>query len=157
LGHDVYSAIVEELSGMAKSMTIEKLRKLQLTAEQLRSQAMQNLAQALKSGVIGSTEFPKGPRDKPFILVGGHWAASACCLLSLMPDLARQRLGSKDVCFSVPHTEALLLFGKGDRGYRDEMRALIREKESDGRKRLTWELFEYMGETASPLVEDTAD
>jgi len=139
---------------MVKSMTEENLQKMHLTAEQLRAQALQNLEHALKSGTIGSTEFPKGPGDKPFILIGGHWAASACCILPLMPGLARQKLQSQDVCFSVPHTEALLLFAKGDRVYRDEMRAMIREKESDGRKRLTWEFFEYKASSLAPFDEE---
>jgi hypothetical protein len=150
----VYWALVEELSGMVKSMTAQNLQKMHLTAEQLRTQALENLEHALTSGRIGSTEFPKGPRDKPFLVIGGHWAASACCILPLMPGLARQKLGSQEVCFSVPHTEALLLFPKGDRAYRDEMRAVIREQESDGRKRLTWELFEYRGNSVVPFDEE---
>ncbi len=70
-----------------------------------------------------------------------------------MPDLARNRLQCQEVCFSVPHAYALLLFPKGDRAYRDAMRALTKEKESGGRKPLTWELFEYKGQLAQAFVE----
>ena len=157
LGHDIYSAIVEEFTRTVKSLTLEKLHNLHLTPELARTQAQENLEQALKTGLIGSTVFPKGPQNKPFILIGGHWAASACCTLSLIPDLARNRLQCQEVCFSVPHTYALLLFAKGDRAYRDAMRAMAKEKESDGRKPLTWDLFEYKGQIAQPFSEDQDD
>ena len=157
VGHGIYSAVVEEFTGAVRSMTLEKLQQMHLSGDQLREQALHNLEGALKSGVIGSTEYPNGPHDKPFILVGGHWAASACCILPLMPDLARKKLGSEDLCFSIPHTYALLIFAKGDRNYREAMRALVREKESDGRKPLTFELFEYKGQSVVPFVEGNAD
>ena len=150
----MYWALVEEFIGSVKSMTVENLEKMHLTAEQLHAQAFQNPEHALTSGRIGSTEFPKGPRNNPFLLMGGRWAASACCILPLMPGLAREKLRSQEVCFSVPHTETLLLFPKGDRAYRDEMRAMIREQEPDGRKRLTWELFEYKGNSVVPFDEE---
>ena len=84
---------------------------------------------------------PNGPQSKPFILFGGHWAAATCILLPKLRVLAGTSLGTAELCVSVPHREAMLIFPRGDRAYREAMRAMIREKEGNGTKPLTFEFF----------------
>lgn len=67
--------------------------------------------------------------------------ASSCILLLDLYDLASKRLGTTDILVSVPNRDAMLVFPKGAAHYRQAMRALIREKESDGPKPLTFKLF----------------
>jgi len=68
-------------------------------------------------------------------------------------DLVAGPLGTRDLCASIPHREALLLFPRGDRAHRDAMRALVREKEGDGRKPLTFELFRLGDDGVKPFDE----
>jgi hypothetical protein len=86
-------------------------------------------------------------------LAGGHWAAAAAILLPGVRDLAVKALKTKDICASIPHREALLLFPKGTRTSRDAMRALIKEKETDPSKPLTFELFELTEAGPTPIDE----
>lgn len=78
--------------------------------------------------------------------------AATAILLPRLRDLVAGQVGSREICASIPHREAMLLFAKGDRAHRDEMRALVREKESDGRKPLTFELFELTDAGPKPLA-----
>lgn len=64
-----------------------------------------------------------------------------------------ERIGTADLCASIPHRDAMLLFARGDGAYRDAMRALVREEEGDGRKPLTFELFTRTEAGVQPFVE----
>jgi hypothetical protein len=66
-------------------------------------------------------------------------------------DLASKQLGTTDILVSVPHRDAMLVFPRGDATYRLAMQALIRAKESDEAKPLTFKLF---GLTQGGPVED---
>src|SRR5512138_395193 len=140
LGHDVFVTLVFDVGGMVRSVTGDDLRRLGLTADAAHARAVRNLEALAKAGKIDMASF-EGPSGKPFVLVGGTWAATAIVLPRLR-DVAAERIGTKDVCASIPHRDAMLLFAKGDRAYRDAMRALVREKESDGAKPLTFGLFD---------------
>ncbi len=124
-----------------RGVTSKDLATLRLDWAKARSQAMLNLEDLAKRQVIGMTVFPKGPGDLPFILGGGHWAAAAMILSPGLAKLAATKLATQEVCASVPHREALLLFPCGTPKTRRAMRALVREKESDGAKPLTFGLF----------------
>lgn len=77
----------------------------------------------------------------------GPWAGRSSAAV------ASNALHSENLVASIPHREALLLFAKGDVAYRDAMRALVREKESDRKKPLTFGLFELTDHGPTPLVE----
>lgn len=97
--------------------------------------------------------FPTGPAGQPFIVAGGHWDAAATVLLPGDGRRAVEALKTDAVLASIPHREALLSFHKGTRASRDAMRSLIREKESEGYKALTFELFELTEDGPRPFSE----
>lgn len=132
LGHGLYVTLVFDVGGMVRNVTGEDLERLRLTGDRAHARALRNLEKLAKAGGIEMASF-QGPHGKPFVLVGGTWAAAALLLPGLR-DVAAKRIGTVDVCASIPHRDAMLLFAKGDRRYRDTMRALVREKEGDGTK-----------------------
>ncbi len=143
LGQDTYEVLVKDLDGLVGNVTSEELNRLNLTPAEADTLAIGNLENLFISGEIKARLFPSGLEGKPFILVGGHWAAAGCILLSKLVESARRNLGSQNICFSVPHREALLIFPKGDRNYRNAMRTLIKEKEGNGSKPITFGLFAF--------------
>jgi hypothetical protein len=141
LGHGLHVALVHDLDGLVRNVVPEDLSTLGLTAEEAKERAIRNLESLAMSGAIGQQRFEAGPEKKPFVLFGGHWAAATCILLPGLRGMGVKNVGSEDLCICIPHREALLLFSKGDRKYRDAMRKMIRQHESDGRKPLSFELF----------------
>ena len=143
LGHSTHVTLVEDIGGAVKSLKSEDLNDIDLTPTQAYAKAIENLENLLISGVIQMQLFAQGPDGKPFILVGGHWGAAACILLPNLPSLAKNSLHTEEICLSIPHREALLIFAKEDRAYRDRMRAMIEEKEGNPAKPLTPGLFTF--------------
>jgi hypothetical protein len=153
LGHDLNVALVFDLGASVQSATAADLRALGLSVERAHEVALENLERLAERGDVRMAMFP-GPDSRPFVLVGGHWAAATSILL---PDLAGTgtavALGTRDVCASIPHRDAMLIFACGDRAYRDAMRAFVREKESGGSKPLTFGLFRLTDAGVVPLDE----
>lgn len=142
LGHDVHVVLVHDLKGAVRNVTREDLQQMGLTPDEARGLAIANLDKLAGSGAIGMKRFT-GPQGKPFILMGGHWAATASILVPQIIQSAARHLGCDAVCISIPNRDALLAFPKGDHAYRDEMVAMIRKNEGDNPKLLTFGLFEY--------------
>lgn len=141
LGHGLHVVLVHDLGDLVGNVLPEELQALGLTAEQAKKKAIENLQSLAKSGLIGQRRFD-GPGNKPFVLFGGHWAAATCILLPELFQMGVKNVGSEELCVCIPHREALLMFAKGDKAYRASMLEMIRERESDGRKPLTFALFE---------------
>lgn len=154
LGHGVYVTLVLDFDGLVRGVTRHDLSVLGLDWSGARARAMLNLATLANRQAISTQLFPKGPGGLPFILVGGHWAAAALILSPKLPGLASEKLGTHDVCASVPHREALLLFPCGTRESRNAMRALIRKNESNAPKPLTFGFFALRGGGAEPIADD---
>jgi hypothetical protein len=152
LGHGVRIALVEEVGpGLVKVYRPHgSVSKEALVA--LHSEAVQHLV-VMARDRIKIAMLNDGPQGKPFVLVGGDWAAATCILLPRLAQITGEALGTQELCASIPHRDAMLVFAKGDKSYRDAMRALVLEKESDGRKPLTYELFEITGGTIQPFTE----
>jgi hypothetical protein len=153
LGHSTHVTLVEDVGGAVKSLKSEDLNTISLTPTQAYERAIENLENLLMSGVIQMQLFAQGPDGKPFILVGSHWAAAACILLPNLPNLARNSLHTDEICLSIPHREALLIFAKEDRAYRDRMRAMIEEMEGNPAKPLTPGLFTFRADVPVALSE----
>jgi hypothetical protein len=153
LGHSTHVTLVEEMEGVVKSLKAEDLNALNLTPTQAYAKAIENLENLLIDGVIQMQRFAQGPNGRPFILVGGHWGAAACILLPNLPNLAKNSLQTEELCFSIPHREALLIFAKEDRVYCDQMRAMIEEMEGNPAKPLTPGLFTFQGDVPVALGE----
>lgn len=152
LGNGLVVALVYDLQGVVRNLLPEELPTLGLTEEQARKQAIDNLESLAQSGAIGQQRFT-GPDGKPFVLFGGHWAAATCLLLPGLRQMGLKNIGSEKLCVCIPHREALLMFSKGDREYRDTMLKIIRERESDARKPLTFALFELTPNGIQELKE----
>lgn len=154
LGHDIFVTLVVDLNGLVRGATAHDIAAFGLDWAGARSQAMLNLAALANRRAISMQLFPKGPGDLPFILAGGHWSTAALILSSKLPAFATSKLGTQDVCVSIPHREALLLFPCGTPASRRAMRALIRQKESNAPKALTFGLFALKPGGLEPLLED---
>lgn len=152
LGHGLHVALVHDLGGLVRNVTHEELANLGLNLEEAERRSVENLSLLFKSGDIKASRF-NGPDGKPFILMGGHWATATCILLPNLHGFAAKNLGSEDLCVCIPHREALLIFAKRDKAYRDLMRQMIREKETDGRKPLSFELFSLTSNGLTELKE----
>lgn len=152
LGHGLHVVLVHDLGGSVGNVLPEELTALGLTVEQAKKKAIENLELLAKSGAIGQRRFD-GPNQKPFVLFGGHWAAATCILLPGLRQIGLKNVGTEEICICVPHREALLMFPKGDKEYRSVMLKMIRERESDGRKPLTFDLFELTTAGVSELKE----
>lgn len=150
LGHGLHIALVHDLGGLVRNVLPDELSALGMSAEEAKARAIRNLESLAMSGAIGQRRFDAGPEKRPFVLFGGHWAAATCILLPELRQMGVKTVGAEELCVCIPHREALLMFSKGDRAYRDAMRRMIRQKESDGRKMLSFELFEL---TPSGLTE----
>jgi hypothetical protein len=154
IGHDVYVTLVFDAGGMVYGVTSRDLATLRMDWKAARSHAMQNLSDLAKRQIISTRFFPKGPGGSPFIVVGGHWAASAVILSTTFPAFAATQLKTDDVCASVPHREALLLFPCGTPESRRAMRDLIRKNESNAPKQLTFGLFALKNGHIDALPDD---
>jgi hypothetical protein len=153
LGHGIHVALIFELGTAAQNATPEDLHALRLSVDDAHRVALQNLERLIAAQKVKMTVLPSGPGSRPFVLVGGHWAAATSILLPNLAGTVAAPLGTQDLCASIPHREAMLIFGCGDRAYRDSMRALVREKESGGLRLLTYELFRLSENGVTPLVE----
>jgi hypothetical protein len=152
LGHDIYTSLVFDLDGLVQGVAQSDLDALNLTAAQAHEHALHNLERLADAQQIKMAQFA-GPQDRPFILIGGHWAAATAVLLPGLHGIAASATGSEDLLASVPHREALLVFARGDRAYRDAMRVLVHENESDAPKPLTFELFSLTAVGVEPFTE----
>jgi hypothetical protein len=150
LGNGLFVVLVHDQDGLVGNVVDTDLTALKLTPEAAYDQAIKNLEKLFKSGEIKTRVFPNGPHGQSFILAGGHWAAATAILLPELRGIAMGALKVDSICVSIPHREAMLIFPKGDSASREEFRKIIRERESDGRKPLTFELFEL---TADGVVE----
>lgn len=154
LGHGLFVALVLDDGGMVHTINRSELDQAHLTGAQARAIAVRNLKAMLSSGTIKTAVFEHGPQGRPFILFSDHWLAATCILLPDLYDVTSKPLGATDILVSVPNRDAMLVFPRGDASYRNAMRALIREKESDSRKPLTFKLFRL---TATGPVEDDTE
>lgn len=142
LGHGIQIVLVIERDGLVQNLRNEELEQLSMTADAAYDLAVENLDKLLKANAIGMQKL-NGPQGKPFILMGGHWATASAILDHGLLDWSTKILGTDEICISIPHREALLIFPRGDEAYRAEMLAMIRDKESDHNKMLTFGLFQY--------------
>jgi hypothetical protein len=154
LGHGIAVALVLDHDGIVEGVSAERLKRAQLSLDAAYALAAQNLESLLRSHTIKFQVFEDGPEGQPFVLVGGHWEAAAAILQPKLHALVASALKTTEICASVPHRDAMLIFPKGTRRSRDAMRALVREKESGAPKPLTFELFELTAKGPNPFHEN---
>ncbi len=77
----LHVVLVQDLHGLVKNVTPAELAQLKISPQEAHATALSNLERLLKSREIKLTAYPTGPGQKPFIVIGYHWAAAACILL----------------------------------------------------------------------------
>jgi tetratricopeptide (TPR) repeat protein len=159
LGHGLSIALGIEEGSQVRVLKEEDLAPLNLTPQDAQAHAIENLEALVLSGEAGFTFIPSGPGNLPFIVCAGHWASSSCLLLPRLWQLARAQLGADDLCASIPHRQALIVFAESDRPRRDAMRAMVRDQEAEAAAAgpLTWELFRVRENAVEPFVEGESE
>jgi uncharacterized protein YtpQ (UPF0354 family) len=151
LGHGLYTTMVYDLNGVVQNVRQEELEKNNLTNKEVFDKSLQNLDSVLKARQININRFD-GPGGTPFILVSDHWLSAATLLATNIHTLAKSGLGTDTIYASIPHRDVLILFPKCIGGQLDSFKQMIKDKESDGRKPLTFDLFQ-LDNTGLKVVE----
>ena len=141
LGYNLHVVLVFDEGTHVRNVQPKDLEAMHLSIGQEYERANSNLDELVKSGAIKMMAFPNGPNGQPFVLVGGHWAAATAILSQKVNEVAVRALKTSDLCVSIPHREAMLIFPSGSESSRQAFRAMIRTQEGDGKKPLTFELF----------------
>jgi len=153
LGHDLFVLLVHDHDGLVENVTPNDLTKLKLTPDAAHERALENLEKLFAAGQIKAMKYDKGPDNRPFIVVGEHWAAAACILLPNVRRFAQKNLGVDEILASIPHRDVMLLFQKPSKSDTAEMRNFVLEHEGESLKPLTFELFELTGSGPAPMAK----
>jgi len=153
-GHGLFVLLVQDQDGLVQNVTPDDLAAAKLTADVAHEKALANLEKLFSSGQIKAMKYEKGPHERPFILVGEHWAAAACIMLARVRSFAQKSLGQDDIVASIPHRDVMLLFPKPAKGALGEIRKFVVEHESEGRKPLTFEPFELTEKGPMAVVKE---
>jgi hypothetical protein len=152
LGHNVFAMLVHDLDGLCRNVFEGELAEVRLDASEAHRRALANLEQLAEGNAIQKALY-RGPEGMPFLLWSGHWLAASCARLPSLHAFASEILQTPELCVSIPHRESLLVFPRGTRAQRDQMRDIIRRNEGDASKPITWELFTLTPAGLAPLVE----
>ena len=150
-GHGLFVLLVQDQDGLVQNVTPDDLATAKLTAEAAHEKALDNLQKLFASGQIEAMKYDKGPNERPFILVGDHWASAACILLPKVRAFAQTNLGRDEIIASIPHRDVMLLFPKPANGDLAEIRKFVVAHEGEGRKPLTFEPFELTAKGPVPV------
>ena len=150
LGHDLVQLFAEDCDGTCRIASVDTLVVPGLTAEHAVARSLANLDDMLRRKEIPITQLSAG--DHKLVRFGDHWLAAACMLLPGVYELAKRVLGTAEIYAAIPHRDVLFVFGGGDPVFVQKARALMREHESEGRKPLTWELFELHPGNPKPVA-----
>ena len=140
LGHGLFATLVYDLNGLVQNVRKSEIEQSGLTAKQVFEIARINLDTALKSRQININRFD-GPDGLPFILFSDHWLSATSILSTNIEDFGKKNLNTDTVYASIPHRDVMLLFPKCQGKILEDFKKMIRDKESDGPKPLTFELF----------------
>ncbi len=150
IGHELKATLVRETGDLVTNISKQEIDEMKLSVNQAWLLAIENLKTKFRNGDINAAIF-NGPRDKPFLLIGGHWLAASIILLPNLYEWAQQNFNTDTLCASIPHRAALLIFEKVDTGYLTDMIKMIKEKESNEPKQLSFGLFELTSNGISVL------
>ncbi len=150
-GHGLFVLLVQDQDGLVQNVTPDDLNASKMNAEAAHKKALDNLQGLFSSGKIKAMKYDEGPQDRPFIVIGEHWGAAACILLPQVRVFAQKNLGTDEILASIPHRDVMLLFPKPDKKDFADLQKFVAEHESEGRKPLTFELFELTEKGSTPI------
>ena len=147
-------AFGEDGDGIVGYAPVARLEAVGLTVADAERIALENLCRRTQQGEVSGRTMLGDDGEPVFILWGaGHWLASSSLLLPGLRILAQRALGEREICAAIPHRDIMFLFGMRDQAWRDQMQALITEKESDGRKPITRRLVRLLDVGNAPYYE----
>ena len=94
-----------------------------------------------KEQKIKATLF-NGPNDLPFILFSDHWLSAASLYWTNLYSFASGNLKADTLYVSIPQRDAMIVFPKCNAKCLNDFKTMIKEKEIDARKLLTWDIFQ---------------
>jgi uncharacterized protein YtpQ (UPF0354 family) len=149
LGHDLYSTLVYDLNGLVQNIKRSELENAGISTKQAFDTAYNNLNKVLKAQKITIQRF-NGPDSIPFIMFCNHWLSASIISLPEINEFAQQNLGTDSLFASIPHRDVLLIFPNCSGTKLENFKKMILEKESNGKKPLTFGLFR-LGKNLTPL------
>jgi len=141
IDNELYLTLVKDLNGLVENVKSSDLRKGNITNQQAIDSAKKNLDRMLKEEKIKATLF-NGPNDIKFILFSDHWLSAASLYRSNLYTFASKNLKADTFYVSIPQRDAMIIFPKCNDNELSDFKTMIKEKESDARKLLTWEIFQ---------------
>ncbi|MEG9498704.1 hypothetical protein [Mannheimia indoligenes] len=136
IADELYVTLVKHKNDLATSLAESDLDKLGLSKGEAFDLAKINLQNALKEREINITMFHL--ENIPFILFSDSWLSASCLLVPEIEKLLNENM----VYVSIPHRDAMVMFPVVDGNKTQEFKKMIKEREGNGIKPLTFELFE---------------
>jgi hypothetical protein len=147
-------SFAEDEAGVARYVQVRFLEAAGLTVADAERVAVENLLRRAEQQDLAGMTIPGRDGEPAFILWGaGHWLSAASLLLPGLRAVAQHELGDQEICAAIPHRGIMFLFGTRDQAWRDEMQALITEKESDRKKPITRRLIRLLDTGNAPYYE----
>lgn len=146
----LYVTLVYDLNGMVQNVRKSELEKADVSVKAAYDTSLTHLESAMKSQEIAITQF-FGPDSIPFLLFSDHWLSATCLVNPKLYSFARDYLKTDVINASIPHRDAMILFPDCSGEQIQKFKEMIKEKESDGLKPLTFEVFKL---TKDKIVPD---
>ena len=141
IGKDLYLTLVKDLNGLVKNVRISELKRNNISVSLATQTAQKNLDKLLKEQEIQARLF-EGPNGLPFILFSEHWLSSASLFWTKIYSFSSKNLKTDTIYVSIPQRDAMILFPKCSAKELSDFKKMIREKEADARKPLTFDIFQ---------------
>ena len=141
IGKDLYLTLVKDLNGLVENVRISELKRNNISTTLATQTAKNNLDKLFKEQKIKPMLF-EGPNGLPFILFSDHWLSSASLFWTKIYSFSSKNLKTDTIYVSIPQRDAMILFPKCSAKELSDFKKMIKEKESNARKPLTFEVFQ---------------
>lgn len=144
IAHDLHRMLVNSSDGLIRNIQQEDLAELGLDIAGADKKAQENLA-ALANGKAITKQLEETPTGVPFLVWSGHWLTASCMLFPGLHSWAKVHLKTDDILASIPQTELMFLFPRGDAAFRDMMKQYIKKVVEGMDKFVTFDWFALGG------------
>jgi hypothetical protein len=149
LDDGVYVTLVYDLNGMVQNVKKSDLEQADVSVKTAYDTSLTHLESAMKRQEIAISRF-FGPDSVPFLLFSDHWLSAACLVNPKLYSFAKDYLKTDVINASIPHRDAMILFPDCREEQMQKFKEMIKEKESDGLKPLTLDLFKLTKDKVVP-------
>jgi hypothetical protein len=140
LSDGLFVTLVKDLKGTVENVKKSELEQSGIPIKEAYDSAIKNLDNVLRSQVIKPILFT-GPNDLPFIIFTDHWLSAVSVLSTDMYSFSSNILKSDSIYISIPQRDVLILFAKCNTSQLNDFKKIIKEKESEAKKPLTFDIF----------------